>query len=91
MMRHQKNYHCLVLFMYNILDLPLIEASALDSTNIQEAFKNLINEVYNSFLKNAPKKDKETPNINQGKSIKIEDKKVEEDINRQDSRGCCGK
>jgi hypothetical protein len=48
-----------------------METSALESTNIEEAFKKLISEVYTSAIKNSTKV-KEDTNINQG--IKINDK-----------------
>jgi hypothetical protein len=47
-----------------------METSALDSTNIEEAFRKLISEVYISAIKSQVTTSKETP-INQGQHLTI--------------------
>lgn len=63
--------------------LSFLETSALTADNVEEAFKCLITEIYNTSIKEAIKTD--TEDFNQGTSLKIEtDKK-----NNSTKKKCC--
>jgi hypothetical protein len=59
-----------------------METSALESTNVEEAFKQLITEVYNSAIKNSIKMKEENSNINQGI-------KINESGKKEEGKKCC--
>lgn len=66
-----------------ILGTPIMETSALDASNVEVAFKQLITEVYNNALKTINNEAK-VETINQGKSIKINDNPID-----TNEKGCC--
>jgi Ras-related protein Rab-11A len=67
------------------LNVPLMETSALDSTNIQKAFEQILKEMYKEF-----KKEKE---IEKKEQNRIEGVKLETDIklknDKNEKKGCC--
>ena len=70
-------------------DIPIIETSALEDTNVNEAFINLIKIVYQDY---ARKEKEEKNNINDNKNSKGIDLKNIEDENKnvdKDSFMCC--
>ena len=77
------------LIKYQDMDIPLIETSALEDTNVNEAFINLIKIVYKDI---ARKEIEERKNISDNKSSQGIDLKSidEEEINEnKDSFTCC--
>ena len=54
----------------NLLQVPVMEASALDASNVQEAFYLLIKEMYLSFT-NKDKNNAKNDNINEGVSLEV--------------------
>ena len=77
------------LIKYQDMDIPLIETSALEDTNVNEAFINLIKIVYQDY---ARKEKEEKNNINDNKNSKGIDLKNIEDEDKsvnKDSFMCC--
>ena len=54
----------------NLLQVPVMETSALDASNVKEAFYLLIKEMYLSFT-NKDKNNKISDNINEGVSLEV--------------------
>jgi Ras-related protein Rab-11A len=63
--------------------LIFLETSALNSSNIEEAFQRLLIEIYNSTIKQAISKQEE--DFTQGDTLKIDVKKEDE----KKKKGCC--
>ena len=77
------------LIKYQDMDIPLIETSALEDTNVNEAFINLIKIVYQDY---ARKEKEEKNNINDNKNSKGIDLKNIDDEDKsvnKDSFMCC--
>jgi len=70
-----------------LLNIPLMETSALDSTNIQKAFENILKEMYKEFKKEK-KKEKIEKNHPEGVQLDTNDKQNEIEISNN-SGGCC--
>ena len=70
-----------------LLNIPLMETSALDSTNIQKAFENILKEMYKEFKKEK-KKEKIEKSHAEGVKIDINEKQNEIEISNN-SGGCC--
>ena len=70
-----------------LLNIPFMETSALDSTNIQNAFENILREMYKDFQNEKENIKKELSN-NRLEGIKLDtiDKKNE---NEKKEGGCC--
>ena len=64
-----------------------METSALDSTNIQKAFENILKEMYKEFKKEK-KKEKIEKSHAEGVKIDINEKQNEIEISNN-SGGCC--
>lgn len=60
-----------------------IETSALSGSNVEEAFKKLLGEVFKNSIKNETKVD--TDVFTQGETLKLETKKADE----MKKKGCC--
>ena len=69
-----------------LLNIPFMESSALDSTNIQNAFENILREMYKDFQNEKENIKKELSN-NRSEGIKLDtiDKKNE----NEKKGGCC--
>ena len=69
-----------------LLNIPFMETSALDSTNIQNAFENILREMYKDFQNEKENIKKELSN-NRSEGIKLDtiDKKNE----NEKKGGCC--
>ena len=63
------------------LQIPVMETSALDSSNVKEAFYLLIKKMYLSLI-NKSKEEKKIDNIEEGVNINLEKKEDEK-------KGCC--
>ena len=70
-----------------LLNIPLMETSALDSTNIQKAFESILKEMYKEFKKEK-KKEKIEKNHPEGVQLDTNDKQNEIEISNN-SGGCC--
>ena len=70
-----------------LLNIPLMETSALDSTNIQKAFENILKEMYKEFKKEK-KREKIEKNHPEGVQLDTNDKQNEIEISNN-SGGCC--
>ena len=70
-----------------LLNIPLMETSALDSTNIQKAFENILKEMYKEFKKEK-KKEKIEKSYAEGVKIDTNEKQNEIEISNN-SGGCC--
>ena len=70
-----------------LLNIPLMETSALDSTNIQKAFESILKEMYKE-LKKEKKKEKIEKNHPEGVQLDTNDKQNEIEISNN-SGGCC--
>jgi Ras-related protein Rab-11A len=64
----------------NLLQVPVMETSALDASNVKEAFYLLIKEMYLSFT-NKDKNNKISDNINEGVSLEVKKEETK--------KGCC--
>ena len=64
----------------NLLQVPVMETSALDASNVKEAFYLLIKEMYLSFT-NKDKKNTISDNINEGVSLEVKKEETK--------KGCC--
>ena len=62
------------------LQIPVMETSALDSSNVKEAFYLLIQEMYSSFI-NKEKSNSKSDNIEEGVSLDVQKK--------ENKKGCC--
>jgi len=65
-------------------NVPLMETSAFNSTNIQKAFESILREMYKEFKK---EKDSEKKEQNRTEGVKIETESKSK--NGQKKRGCC--
>jgi small GTP-binding protein len=70
-----------------LLNIPLMETSALDSTNIQKAFESILKEMNKEFKKEK-KKEKIEKSHAEGVKIDTNDKQNEIEISNN-SGGCC--
>ena len=70
-----------------LLNMPLMETSALDSTNIQKAFENILKEMYKEFKKEKKREKIEKSHV-EGVKIDTNDKQNEIEISNN-SGGCC--
>ena len=70
-----------------LLNIPLMETSALDSTNIQKAFENILKEMYKEFKKEKKREKIEKSHV-EGVKIDTNDKQNEIEISNN-SGGCC--
>ena len=66
------------------LNVPLMETSASNSTNIQKAFESILREMYKEFKK---EKDSEKKEQNRTEGVKIETESKSK--NGQKKGGCC--
>ena len=66
------------------LNIPLMETSALDSTNIQKAFETLLKEMYKEFKKTQELEKKENKNKSEGVKLEIDNQQSE-----KEKSGCC--
>ena len=69
-----------------LLNIPLMETSALDSTNIQKAFESILKEMYKEFKKEK-KKEKIEKNHPEGVQLDTNDKQNEIEISN--NKGVC--
>lgn len=65
--------------------LSFIETSALDSTNVEEAFKKILTEIYHIVSKKPLSSDENTPVPGQGTSIVV----AREEEKDKKKSGCC--
>ena len=66
----------------HFLQIPIMETSALDASNVKESFNRLIQEMYLSVFSKSNDNNK-TEKIEEGVSLKVEKNKEEE------KKGCC--
>ena len=71
-----------------LLNIPFMETSALDSTNIQKAFENILREMYKEFKKEKENNIKKVISNNRSEGIKLDtDDKNKE--NEKKEKNCC--
>ena len=70
-----------------LLNIPLMETSALDSTNIQKAFESILREMYKEFKKDKEKERKEKMKAD---GIKLDSNENQiEIVKPKENGGCC--
>ena len=69
------------------LKMPLIETSALNSTNIQKVFKIILIDIYKNFKKEKKEKNDKN-NLNEGIKIEIEEGKQKKE-DKKEGGSCC--
>ena len=67
-------------------NLSFIETSALESTNVESAFKRILTEIYHIVSKKALAADDNQPDIQQGTRIEIRDTPADGEKKKS---GCC--
>ena len=66
------------------LNIPLMETSALDSTNIKKAFETLLREMYKDFKKQKEIEKKDNTNKSEGVKLETENQPI-----KKEKGGCC--
>ena len=67
-------------------NLSFIETSALESTNVESAFKRILTEIYHIVSKKALAADDSAPSVQQGTRIEIRDAPADGEKKKS---GCC--
>ena len=77
------------IFKFKDMDIPLMETSALEDTNVNEAFINIVKIIYQDYIKKGEDKNNLIDNKKYGKGIDLKNIGKDEEKERNNSFMCC--